>query len=128
MKEWNYDKLDEMTKKGSKFTKIDLDYRIIADNFEEIAVIAHKNGDVIPLEFDDVKLAYTGNPVDDVDLPEVSQELLDKIDELENHRKVMHIKHFARDITHDDWLDFIDNEVLEFIEKYPQFSDVVKKE
>ncbi|WP_455645526.1 hypothetical protein [Methanosphaera sp.] len=125
MTKWNYEKLDKMTEERAEFSSISLNYRYIADNFEEIAITTYSNGDVIPLEFDDIKTAYDGNPLDDIVLPEISEQLLDKYNDLENVRQVMHIKHFARSINLATWIDFIDGEVKTFVEKYPQFSDVI---
>ena len=92
---------------------------------EEIVITTRKNGDVIPLEFDDVKVAYKGNPLNDINLPEIPEEYKQQYNQLEKNRKVMHIKHFSRDLSHEEWFNFIDNEVFDFIEKYPQFSDII---
>ncbi|MDD6285230.1 hypothetical protein [Candidatus Methanosphaera massiliense] len=126
MTKWNYEKLDKMTKEGSKFSKLTLNYRVIADNFQEIMIKTRQNGDVLPLEFEDVFIAYENkNPIDDMVLPEISKELEEKISEKENNQKIMHIKHFSRNISHQQWFDFIDQEVLDFVEKYPEFSDII---
>ena len=126
MTKWNYEKLDKMTKEGSKFSKLTLNYRVIADNFQEIMIKTRQNSDVLPLEFEDVFIAYENkNPIDDMVLPEISKELEEKISEKENNQKIMHIKHFSRNISHQQWFDFIDQEVLDFVEKYPEFSDII---
>ncbi|RAP45434.1 hypothetical protein [uncultured Methanosphaera sp.] len=126
MTKWNYEKLDKMTKEGSKFSKLTLNYRVIADNFQEIMIKTRQNGDVLPLEFEDVFIAYENkNPIEDMVLPEISKELEEKISEKENNQKIMHIKHFSRNISHQQWFDFIDQEVLDFVEKYPEFSDII---
>ena len=126
MTKWNYEKLDKMTKEGSKFSKLTLNYRVIADNFQEIMIKTRQTGDVLPLEFEDVFIAYENkNPIDDMVLPEISKELEEKISEKENNQKIMHIKHFSRNISHQQWFDFIDQEVLDFVEKYPEFSDII---
>ncbi|OED29718.1 hypothetical protein [Methanosphaera sp. WGK6] len=125
MTKWNYEKLDKMTKERAEFSSIHLNYRYIADNFEEIAIATYSRGDVIPLEFNDIKTAYDGDPLDDIILPEISEQLLDKFNNLENIRHVMHIKHFARSINLATWIDFIDGEVKTFVKNYPQFSKVI---
>lgn len=51
-----------------------------------------------------------------MNLPEIPEEFIEQYNQLENNRKVMHIKHFSRDISHEAWFDFISNEVLDFIE------------
>ena len=122
---WDYEKLDKMTNEGNEFTNIKLNYRAIANYYEEIVITTRKNGDVIPLEFDDVKVAYKGNPLNDINLPEIPEEYKQQYNQLEKNRKVMHIKHFSRDLSHEEWFNFIDNEVFDFIEKYPQFSDII---
>lgn len=122
---WDYEKLDKMTNEGNEFTNIKLNYRAIANYYEEIVITTRKNGDVIPLEFDDVKVAYKGNPLNDITLPEIPEEYKQQYNQLEKNRKVMHIKHFSRDLSHEEWFNFIDNEVFDFIEKYPQFSDII---
>lgn len=124
---WNYEKLERMTQEGNKYTKVKLDYITLAKYYKQIVLITRKNGEVIPLLFDDVRLAYNGNPLDDMNLPEIPEEFIEQYNQLENNRKVMHIKHFSRDISHEAWFDFISNEVLDFIEKYPQFKKIVKQ-
>ncbi|MGN1322353.1 MAG: hypothetical protein ACI4VJ_07230 [Methanosphaera sp.] len=126
MTKWNYEKLDKMTKEGSKFSKLTLNYRVIADNFQEIMIKTRQNGDALPLEFEDVFIAYENkNPIGDMVLPEISKELEEQISEKESNQKIMHIKHFSRNISHQQWFDFIDQEVLDFVEKYPEFSDII---
>ena len=124
---WNYEKLERMTQEGNKYTKVKLDYITLAKYYEQIVLITRKNGEVIPLLFDDVRLAYNGNPLDDMNLPEIPEEFIEQYNQLENNRKVMHIKHFSRDISHEAGFDFISNEVLDFIEKYPQFKKIIKQ-
>ena len=98
---WNYEKLERMTQEGNKYTKVKLDYITLAKYYEQIVLITRKNGEVIPLLFDDVRLAYNGNPLDDMNLPEIPEEFIEQYNQLENNRKVMHIKHFSRDISHE---------------------------
>ena len=40
----------------------------------------------------------------------------------------MHIKHFSRNISHQQWFDFIDQEVLDFVEKYKKFDTIMFRE
>lgn len=124
---WNYEKLKQMNNQEIEYTKIKLDYMKLAEKIEEILIITRKNGDVIPLVFDDVKLAYNGNLLSDLNLPKIPDEYLDKYNQLDNNRKVMHLKHFSRDISHDAWFDFLDKEVNDFIKKYPQFKNIIKE-
>ncbi|MCD7782052.1 MAG: hypothetical protein LUG89_05105 [Methanosphaera sp.] len=126
MDKWDKNKLEEMTKQGAEFSKHELNYTYISQKYEEMLKTVTLNGDVLPLEFNDVDVAYNGSLIDDYEKPEISTDLKEKIDEKESIRNTMHIKHFSRSISHQAWFDFIDNEVDEFIEKYPQYSDVIK--
>ena len=127
MNNWNYDKLEQMNNAENEFTSIKLNYVFIAENFEEMYNLSRKNADLMPLEFDDVKLAYDGDIFKDIDIVEVSDEVENILCEKERERNVVHIKHFSRDLSHEDWFKFIDDEVLNFIKKYPQFEDALQK-
>jgi hypothetical protein len=84
-----------------------------------------KNGDIIPLAFKDVEVAYNGKVKDDLKEIEVSDEILSLIEEKEQERQVMHIKHFSRSISHQAWFDFLDQEIKDFINKYTEYEDLI---
>ncbi len=126
MSKWNYERLDQMTNQKNDFSSISIDYRKLADYLEEMISIATENSDLIPLEFEDVKLAYDGDPFEDFAIENIDLQIQEKLDQKNNERKVMKIKYLSKDISHNDWANFIDNEVLEFIEKYPQYKDEIK--
>ncbi|MBQ6219445.1 MAG: hypothetical protein IJJ47_06930 [Methanosphaera sp.] len=125
MDKWNKEKLDKMTKMDSEFTRYNLNFNFIAENFEEMVIKTYLNGDLIPLEFEDVKTAYDGDPIKEIELPEISDDLQSKIDEINEKRNIMHIKHFSRSISHEAWFNFLDEEVDVFIEKYPEFKESI---
>lgn len=125
MKKWNQQKLIQMTQQQNEFTKTRLDYEKIASNYFEIIEKVRENGDVVPLAFKDVEVAYDGKMMDDLNLPEVTDEIQKQIDSKEQERQIMHIKHFSRSITHEDWFNYLDEEIKTFIEKYPEYSDVI---
>lgn len=125
MTKWDMEKLEEMTKTQNEFTKINLDYVKIAENYFEMINNSRINGDVIPLAFKDVEIAYTGKIKEDFKEIEVSEDILSLIEEKEHERQVMHIKHFSRSISHQAWFDFLDQEVKEFIGKYTEYSNLI---
>ena len=114
-----------MTKTQNEFTKTKLNYTKIAEKYFEMIEITRKNGDVLPLAFKDVEVAYNGKIKDDLKEIEVSDEIISLIEEKEQKRQVMHIKHFSRSISHQAWFDFLDQEVKEFINKYPEYEDLI---
>ncbi len=122
---WDTEKLEEMTKTQNEFTKTKLNYTKIAEKYFEMIEITRKNGDVLPLAFKDVEVAYNGKIKDDLKEIEVSDEIISLIEEKEQERQVMHIKHFSRSISHQTWFDFLDQEVKEFINKYPEYGDLI---
>ena len=127
MNKWDENKLEEMTKQGAEFSRHKLDYIYISQNFDKILEKVTLSGDVLPLEFLDIDVAYNGSIKEDYIKPEVSEDIKKMIEEKEANQKVMHLKHFSRSITHEAWFDFIDGEVDEFIEKYPEFISIIKK-
>ncbi len=126
MIKWNYDKLDQMNQYDNECSNIKLDYKVLADKIEEIVPMLKKNGEIIPLEFEDLNVACSGNLFDNIDTPEISDEIKEKINQKERERKIMSLKHFSRDISHEEWYGFLDQEVIDFVEKYPQFSNIMK--
>ena len=122
---WDTEKLEEMTKTQNEFTKTKLNYTKIAEKYFEMIEITRKKGDVLPLAFKDVEVAYNGKIQDDLKEIEVSDEIISLIEEKEQKRQVMHIKHFSRSISHQAWFDFLDQEVKEFINKYPEYEDLI---
>ena len=122
---WDTEKLEEMTKTQNEFTKTKLNYTKIAEKYFEMIEITRKKGDVLPLAFKDVEVAYNGKIKDDLKEIEVSDEIISLIEEKEQERQVMHIKHFSRSISHQAWFDFLDQEVKEFINKYPEYEDLI---
>lgn len=125
MTKWNNDKLEQMTETQNEFTKTKIDYLKLAGLYEEIVLKTYANGDVVPLAFKDVEVTYDGKIMDDIELPDIDEETKNSIDSKEQDRHVMHIKHFSRSISHQAWFDFLDCEVTYFIEKYPEYKDVI---
>jgi len=122
---WDTEKLEEMTNTQNEFTKIKLNYTKIAEKYFEMINKTRKNGDIIPLVFKDVEVAYNGKVKDDLKEIEVSDEILSLIEEKEQERQIMHIKHFSRSISHQAWFDFLDQEVKDFINKYTEYEDLI---
>lgn len=125
MKKWDSNKLEEMNNSKNEYTNIQLNYRWIAENYEDIVLTLYNNSDLIPLMFDDVKIAYPGNPLDDVDLSSIDGDLKQIIQDKQRERKTVHIKHFSRNMSHEAWFNFLEGEVKDFVDKYPQFGDVL---
>jgi len=125
MSKWNKDKLEEMTNTQNEFTKTKLNYLIISQKYFEMINKARENGDLIPLLFKDVEVTYDGKISEDFEEIQVNDEILALIEEKENKRQVMNIKHFSRSISHQQWFDYLDDEVNNFIEKYPEFKDTI---
>lgn len=124
MKQWDFNKLEQMSEMDNEYTSIRLNYVYIADNFEEIVKVSSSGADLVPLMFEDVKVAYPGDPLDDVDVVRGS-ETEEVLAEKARQRNVVHIKHFSRGMSHEDWFKFLEDEVLEFLERYPEFSDAL---
>ena len=59
------------------------------ENYEDIVLTLYNNGDLIPLMFDDVKIAYPGNPLDDVDLSSIDGDLKQIIQDKQRERKTV---------------------------------------
>lgn len=125
MMNWDTEKLEEMTNTQNEFTKIKLNYTKIAEKYFEMINKTRKNGDIIPLVFKDVEVAYNGKVKDDLKEIEVSDEILSLIEEKEQERQIKHIKHFSRSISHQAWFDFLDQEVKDFINKYTEYEDLI---
>lgn len=125
MTKWDMEKLEEMTRTQNEFTKIKLDYVKIAENYFEMINNSRINGDLVPLAFKDVEIAYNGKIKDDIQEIEVSDKILSLIEEKEHERQVMHIKHFSRSISHQDWFDYLDQEVKEFVDKYSEYANLI---
>ncbi len=125
MSKWNKDKLEEMTNTQNEFTKTKLNYLIISQKYFEMINKARENGDLIPLLFKDVEVTYDGKISEDFEEIQVNDEILALIEEKENKRQVMNIKHFSRSISHQQWFDYLDDEVNNFIEKYHEFKDTI---
>ena len=66
MKEWNYEKLEQMTEQENEFVQIRLNYIYIAENYEEMFIKTYENGDLIPTMFEDVNIAYPGKAENDI--------------------------------------------------------------
>jgi len=125
MKEWNYEKLEQMTQQENEFVQIRLNYRYIAENYEEMFLKTYENGDLKPTMFEDVNIAYPGKAENDIKIPEVDQTITDKIKDKKQKRKMVEIKHFSRDLNHEAWFNHLEDEVKEFIEKYPEYENVI---
>lgn len=126
MNKWDIEKLKQMTETQNEFTKTKINYEQLAQKYFEIIEKTHKNGDIIPLAFKDVEIAYKGKIAEDLKLPEIDQELTEQIKEKVQKRQVMNIKHFSRSISHQAWFEYLDEEIKEFIEKYPEYTDIIK--
>lgn len=114
-----------MSKQENEYVDIQLDYVYIAENYEKIIIDTYKNGDLTPTMFDDVHTAYPGNPLNDIKLPEIDDNIEEEIKNKKQERKVVEIKHFSRNLNHNAWFKHLEDEVYEFIKKYPQYSDVI---
>ncbi|RAP54494.1 MAG: hypothetical protein BZ137_01895 [Methanosphaera sp. rholeuAM130] len=125
MNKWNYEKLEEMTNTDNDYIEMKLNYTYIANNYEDILIKTYADGNITPTLFNDVELAYEGKILNDIQLPQITDELKNSIDEKRRARKVVELKHFSRDMTHKDWFKHLEDEVREFIEKYPEFKDVI---
>ena len=127
MSKWDEEKLEQMTKKQNEYTKSQINYEILAQKYSEIMEKLHINGDVMPLAFKDVETAYKGKITEDMTLPPIEGKLQEQVRQKEQEREIMHIKHFSRSISHQAWFDFIDKEIEQFIEKYPEFDEIIIK-
>jgi ubiquitin C-terminal hydrolase len=125
MSKWDTNKLEQMTNIQNEFTKNKLNYVKIAEQYFDIMQKVRENGDVIPLAFKDVEVTYNGKISEDIEENEVDADILSLIEEKEKERQVMHIKHFSRSISHQEWFDFLDKEVDEFINKYPEYKEII---
>lgn len=125
MTKWNIAKLEEMTNTENNYISIKLNYVYIAKNYEKILIDTYSNGDLTPTLFDDVELAYDGKILNDIELPKISDDVKNSIDEKKRQRKIVELKHFSRDLTHDDWFKHLEEEMDEFIEKYPEYKEVI---
>lgn len=125
MTKWDIEKLESMTKTQNEFTKNKLDYVKIAEEYFEMVNKVRLNGDLVPLSFKDVEVAYDGKISDDLEEITIDDEALASIEQKENERQVIHIKHFSRSISHQAWFDYLDGEVNDFVEKYPEYKDLI---
>ena len=125
MTKWDIEKLESMTKTQNEFTKNKLNYVKIAEEYFEMVNKVRLNGDLVPLSFKDVEVAYNGKISDDLEEITIGDEALALIEEKENERQVMHIKHFSRSISHQAWFDYLDGEVNDFVDKYPEYKDLI---
>lgn len=125
MNKWDNEKLEQMTQTQNEFTKIKLNYVLLAEKYFEIIEKTYENGDLIPLSFKDVEITYKGKINEDITLPEISEETEEQIKEKEQERQVMHIKHFSRSISHQEWFNYLDEEVNNFIENYPEYENII---
>lgn len=125
MTKWDIEKLESMTKTQNEFTKNKLNYVKIAEEYFEMVNKVRLNGDLVPLSFKDVEVAYNGKISDDLEEITLGDEALALIEEKENERQVMHIKHFSRSISHQAWFDYLDGEVNDFVDKYPEYKDLI---
>ena len=125
MSKWNYEKLEEMTNTDNNYIKFKLNYAYIADNYEDMLIKTYRDGNLTPTLFKDVELAYDGKVSKDIQLPEIDDETKSSIDEKSRTRKLAELKHFSRDMTHDDWFKHLEEEVYDFIEKYPEYKNVI---
>lgn len=125
MSKWNYEKLEEMTNTDNNYIKFKLNYAYIADNYEDMLIKTYRDGNLTPTLFKDVELTYDGKVSKDIQLPEIDDETKSSIDEKSRTRKLAELKHFSRDMTHDDWFKHLEEEVYDFIEKYPEYKNVI---
>lgn len=125
MTKWDKEKLEEMTQTQNDFTKIRINYYQLSENYFEIIEKTYQNGDLVPLAFKDVEIAYNGKIYDDIKLSEIDEAVQEQINQKEQERKVMHIKHFSRSISHQSWFEFLDDEIREFIKNYPEYDNVI---
>ncbi|RAP48084.1 MAG: hypothetical protein BZ135_01105 [Methanosphaera sp. rholeuAM6] len=125
MNKWDNEKLEQMTQTQNEFTKIKLNYVLLAEKYFEIIEKTYENGDLIPLSFKDVEITYKGKINEDITLPEIREETEEQIKEKEQERQVMHIKHFSRSISHQEWFNYLDEEVNNFIENYPEYENII---
>lgn len=125
MTKWDIQKLESMTETQNEFTKNKLNYVKIAEEYFEMVNKVRLNGDLVPLAFKDVEVAYNAKISEDLEEVPVSDEAASSIEEKENERQVMHIKHFSRSISHQAWFDYLDEEVNDFIVKYPEYEDMI---
>lgn len=125
---WDYDKLEYMNDNNIYENKVKLDYVKLSEVIEEIIPLVYENGDLLPLLFEDLNVASKDDIFKAVNLPEVTDEHKSILDEKQRQRNIQKLKRFSRDLQHKDWYEYMDNEVLEFLKKYPQYEDILKKD
>lgn len=128
MIDWDYERIDDMQKHYDEVFDPQVDFHYFTRNFEEIYRMSLYDGVLLPDILNDVTY-YTTNGVNAKDKilfpPTFNDSLLKRISEDLKTQRDRRMNALGRGIT--TLYRFQVKEVVDFVKRYPQWSDLIKK-
>lgn len=127
--DWDQGYIENMKEIDSKTkSSIILNYKFITENYFEMYEVALNAGTIMPYRFNPLGLAYRGNEhnrptkLNNFD-PKIKERLVKsyaKRNEL--------INKYTNEESEEKYTKFLDKEIYDFIEEFPQYKDVILEE
>lgn len=132
--DWDIEYINNLKEfdKHIKESKVTLNYEFITEKYFEMYEVALNAGTIMPYRFNPIGLAYRGH---DHDRPTKFQnfdpKIKDRLQKAYAKRNKLQIKYSEPDSDQKArYEEFLDKEIFDFIEEFPEYKDVVleKKE
>lgn len=129
-KDWDIDHINNLIEidKHTKESKITLNYDFITEKYFEMYETALNAGTIMPYRFNLVGLAYKGHDHDrPTKLQNFNPEVKERLKKSYATRTQLQYKYAKPDADPvEKYTKFLDKEIYDFIEEFPQYSDIIK--
>lgn len=131
-KDWDIDHINNLKEidKHTKESKITLNYDFITEKYFEMYEVALNAGTIMPYRFNLVGLAYKGHDHDrPTKLQNFNPEVKERLQKSYAKRTELQYKYAKPDSDPEErYSKFLDKEIYDFIEEFPQYKDIILKE
>jgi len=131
MNDWDEEYINNLKEvdKHIKESKVELNYEFITEHYFEMYEVAMNAGTIMPYRFNTIGLAYRGH---DHDRPTKYQnfdpEIKKRLEKAYAKRNENQYKYMdTRKDPKEKYEKFLDKEIFDFIEEFPQYKDIIKE-
>ena len=132
MEEWNQEYIDNLKEVDShiKESKVKLNYDFICEHYFEMYEVALNAGTIMPYRFNTVGLAYQGvEHSKPTKFKNFDPEVKKRLERAYAKRNENQFKYMNPEIDpHEKYDKFLDKEIFDFIEEFPQYKDIIYEE
>ncbi len=131
MNDWDEEYINNLKEvdKHIKESKVELNYEFITEHYFEMYEVAMNAGTIMPYRFNTIGLAYRGH---DHDRPTKFQnfdpEIKKRLEKAYAKRNENQYKYMdPRKDPKEKYEKFLDKEIFDFIEEFPQYKNIIKE-